>query len=41
LALQSRASARSGIISAVSKFFRLGLQVGMLGVGAWLVIRND
>lgn len=41
LDLQSRASGRSGIISAVSKFVRLGLQVGMLGVGAWLVIQNE
>ena len=40
LHLQSRASARSGIITAVSKFIRLALQVGMLGVGAWLVIQN-
>ena len=41
LQLQSRASARSGIITAVSKFIRLALQVGMLGVGAWLVIQNE
>ena len=39
--LQARASARSGAITAASKFIRLGLQVGMLGVGAWLVIQNE
>ena len=41
LDLQSRASGRSGLIGAASKFIRLGLQVGMLGVGAWLVIQNE
>ena len=35
---QARASARSAIISAATKFVRLVLQVGMLGAGAWLVI---
>ncbi|MBT8446686.1 MAG: type I secretion system permease/ATPase, partial [Gammaproteobacteria bacterium] len=41
LALQSRAGARSGVLSATSKFTRLLLQSGMLGVGAWLVIQQQ
>lgn len=39
--LQGRATAISGIISASSKFVRLSLQTAMLGLGAWLVIRNQ
>lgn len=39
--LQSRANARSGVITATSKFCRLGLQTAMLGIGAWLVISNQ
>jgi PrtD family type I secretion system ABC transporter len=38
LDLQGRASYRSGLITAASKFFRMALQIGMLGVGAWLVL---
>ncbi len=41
LALQARASTRSGGITAASKFTRLCLQIGMLGVGAWLVIGDE
>ena len=41
LDLQSRASGRSGAITALSKFTRLCLQIAMLGVGAWLVIHNE
>ena len=41
LDLQSRASGRSGAITAISRFFRLCLQIAMLGVGAWLVIHNE
>ncbi len=40
-ALQSQANARSGVITATSKFCRLGLQTAMLGIGAWLVISNQ
>jgi len=38
---QARASARSGGITAVSKFIRLFLQAGILGTGAWLTIGGD
>jgi len=41
LKLQERASNRSGAITAVSKFVRQGLQLGVLGVGAWLVLQNE
>ncbi len=41
LVLQAQASDRSGALTAVSKFFRLILQVGILSVGAWLVIHNE
>lgn len=41
LQLQSKASARSGAITAASKFLRLGLQVGVLGLGAFLVILGE
>ena len=41
LDLQARASGRSGGITAVSRFFRLCLQIAMLGVGAWLVIHDE
>lgn len=38
---QAAASARSGTISATSRFCRLALQTAMLGVGASLVIRTQ
>ena len=41
LALQARASERSGGITAASRFIRLILQIAMLGVGAWLVIHDE
>ena len=37
-AMQSRAGERSGALSASVKSVRLGFQVAMLGVGAWLVL---
>ena len=40
LELQARAGNRSGVITSMSKFIRLGLQTAMLGTGAWLVIQN-
>lgn len=41
LALQTIASNRASTILAISKFARLALQILMLAVGAYLVIRND
>ena len=41
LDLQARASGRSSAITSVSKFLRLVLQIGVLGVGAWLVIESE
>lgn len=38
---QSVASRRGGIIIGMTKFLRQFLQVGILGVGAWLVILNE
>ncbi|UFN51093.1 type I secretion system permease/ATPase [Roseomonas sp. OT10] len=39
--LQDRATDRSNLVSAVTKFTRLILQVAILGVGAWLTVRQD
>ncbi len=41
LGFQAQASARSGAISAASKFLRFCLQLGVMAVGAWLVIENE
>ncbi len=41
LDLQARASTRAGAITATSKFIRQGLQVGVLGAGAWLVLGGE
>ena len=41
LDLQARASSRSTSITSASKFLRLVLQIGILGVGAWLVIESE
>ena len=41
MALQTRASVRSGAITAASKFLRLVLQIGVLGLRAYLVILNE
>jgi ATP-binding cassette subfamily B protein/ATP-binding cassette subfamily C protein len=40
LGLQTQASNRSGAITAISKFVRMALQVGILGLGAYLVIHD-
>ncbi len=40
LELQERASRRSSLIAAVSRFVRLTLQILGLGAGAWLVLDN-
>jgi ATP-binding cassette subfamily B protein/ATP-binding cassette subfamily C protein len=39
--LQSRAGHRSALISAISRFLRASLQIGVLSVGAWLVLENQ
>lgn len=41
LELQARASNRSGVITAISKFVRQGLQLAVLGIGAWFVMQNE
>ncbi|MDP1708840.1 MAG: type I secretion system permease/ATPase [Gammaproteobacteria bacterium] len=41
LATQAVASDRAGLISAVTKFFRLGLQSLILGIGGWLVLKGE
>ncbi len=41
LDLQARASARSGSITAASKLIRMLLQIGILTIGAWLVIEGE
>jgi len=41
LALQAKASDRSGGLAAASKFIRFFLQVGIMGAGAWLVIQGE
>lgn len=38
---QSKASDRGGVISALSKFMRSVLQIGVSSAGAWLVIAGD
>jgi len=41
LNFQAQASVRSGSISAASKFLRICLQLGVMAIGAWLVIENE
>ena len=41
LDLQARASARSGSITSASKLIRMLLQIGILTIGAWLVIKGE
>lgn len=41
LTLQAVASDRAGAISAMAKFVRLALQIGMLGVGAYFVTQGQ
>lgn len=41
LDFQGRASTRAGAITATSKFIRQGLQIGVLGAGAWLVLGGE
>ncbi|CCQ72858.1 type I secretion system permease/ATPase [Magnetospira sp. QH-2] len=39
--LQSRAADHAGTVMAVSRFLRLALQVGIMGLAAWLVIAGE
>jgi len=41
LVLQSQASDRAGLLLASSKFFRMFIQSAVLGLGAWLAIRQE
>lgn len=41
LALQARASVRGGLISAVTRTFRIAVQSAILGVGAYLTIERE
>jgi len=41
LGLQARASDRAGGLLSASKFVRMGLQVAILGVGAYLVLQSE
>lgn len=41
LSLQSQASDRAGIISSITKFFRISLQSLILGIGAWLALKGE
>jgi PrtD family type I secretion system ABC transporter len=41
LVLQARASDRAGAVMSMSKFVRMGLQVFILGAGAYLVLENE
>lgn len=38
---QVSANSRGALLTALSKFIRMLLQIAMLGVGAWLVIENE
>jgi PrtD family type I secretion system ABC transporter len=38
---QIKAGRQAGLISGITKFFRMATQVLMMGLGAWLVIRQD
>jgi ATP-binding cassette subfamily B protein/ATP-binding cassette subfamily C protein len=39
--LQSKANQRAGLVRSIVRFVRMFLQVGILGYGAWLVVRNE
>jgi PrtD family type I secretion system ABC transporter len=41
LQVQERVGRRMVVVSGVSKFLRLALQIGIYGMGAWLVIANE
>ncbi len=39
--LNSLASDRSNLLVSLSRFVRMGLQIGVIGVGAWLALQNE
>ncbi|MBP0447884.1 type I secretion system permease/ATPase [Roseomonas sp. SSH11] len=39
--LQQQAADRAALLSALTKFVRLAVQIAVLGVGAWLTLRQD
>lgn len=39
--LQTRASSRAGLLQSISKALRVGLQVGIYGIGAFLAINHE
>ncbi|WP_376096311.1 type I secretion system permease/ATPase [Roseomonas sp. CCTCC AB2023176] len=39
--LQERAANTASVLAGITKFVRLALQLAVLGVGAWLVLRNE
>lgn len=41
LGWQAQASDRSGAVMAVTKFVRMGLQIAILGIGAYLVVKQN
>ncbi len=41
LIAQGGVDGRNAILSGLSRTFRMGLQIAILGVGAWLVLRNE
>ena len=41
LALQLKAADRNALLVGLSKFLRMLVQILILGVGAWLVLRHD
>lgn len=41
LALQGRASDIAGRLTACAKFCRMGLQLGIMGLGAWLAVKQE
>ncbi len=41
MALQATASDRAGVLSAFTKFWRIALQIAILGVGAYLVLLDE
>ncbi len=41
LAAEDRATRRNAVFSGLSRFIRLGVQIGLLGLGAWLVLHQE